>query len=221
MIVNTYFEEILKEGRRYREDCGGSGCGGAEEPRSDCGGSGCGFRESVHRMNECGGWGGSWGGCGSSFFDDDYFERQRINRERRKRAVKSFTSKFMKEISKDDPDYNYYKRASEDALRSNADFDYERFCKYLRDRVNEYKKQERSALLSKNRNEYYAAHGITPQMLAAKKNAMSYESKARSLRREADEMDDLAVQYWEKAGGKDLWANFRLPHPNANGEYVG
>ena len=56
-------------------------------------------------------------------------------------------------------------------------------------------------------------------MIAAKKNAMSYESKARSLRREADKMDDLAAQSWEKAGGKDLWANFKLPHPNANGEY--
>lgn len=220
MIVNTYFEEILKEGRRYREDCGDSGCGGAEEPRSDCGGSGCGFRESVHRMNECGGWGGGFSGCGSSFFDDDYYERERIRRQKRERSIKRFTSKFMKEVSEDDPDYKYYGRATNEAMHSNSDFDYESFCNYIHRKVNEYKKEERSALLSKNRNDYYAVHGITPQMISAKKTAQSYESKARSLRREADEMDDLAVQYWERAGGKDLWANFKLPHPNANGEYL-
>ena len=68
MIINTYFEEILNAGRRYREDCGDSGCGGAEAPRSDCGGSGCGFRESVHRMNECGvgGVSISYSSCGGS-----------------------------------------------------------------------------------------------------------------------------------------------------------
>jgi len=178
--------------------------------------------ESLCRLNECGGgsYFGTFGCGGGLIFDDDYYERQRINRERREKDIKHFTSEFMKEISEDDPDYDYYKRAAEEALHSNANFDYERFCKYLHDKVNEYKKQERSALLSKNKNEYYAAHGITSQMIAAKKNAMSYESKARSLRREADKMDDLAARSWEKAGGKDLWANFKLPHPNANGEYV-
>ena len=177
--------------------------------------------ESLSRLNECGGgsYFGSSGCGGGLIFDNDYYERQRINRERREKDIKHFTSEFMKEISKDDPDYNYYKRAAEEALHSNANFDYERFCKYLRDKVNEYKKQERSALLSKNKSEYYAAHGITSEMIAAKKNAMSYESKARSLRREADKMDDLAARSWEKARGKDLWANFRLPHPNSNGEY--
>ena len=68
MIINTYFEEILDAGRRFREDCGDSGCGGAEAPRSSCGGSGCGFRESVHKMNECGAGGISisYSSCGGS-----------------------------------------------------------------------------------------------------------------------------------------------------------
>lgn len=53
MVINTFFEEILNEGRRYREDCGGSSCG---------------FRESVHKMNECGGSGISisYSSCGGS-----------------------------------------------------------------------------------------------------------------------------------------------------------
>jgi hypothetical protein len=171
-------------------------------------------------MNECGGGYVGFGGCGSSFFDDEYYERQRARREKQQRSIKRYTSKFMKDKNQDDPDYKYYGRATNEALHSNSDFDYESFCNYVNRKVDEYKKQERSALLSKNRNDYYAAHGITPQMISAKKTAQSYESKARSLRREADEMDDLAVSYWEKAGGKDLWANFKLPHPNANGEYV-
>ena len=65
MVINTFFEEILNEGRRYREDCGGYSCGSSSE---SCGSSGCGFRESVHKMNECGGSGISisYSSCGGS-----------------------------------------------------------------------------------------------------------------------------------------------------------
>ena len=65
--------------------------------------------ESISRLNECGGGYVGFGGCGGGglIFDDDYYERQRINRERREKNTKRFTSKFMKDIGQDDPDYNY------------------------------------------------------------------------------------------------------------------
>ena len=174
------------------------------------------YNESnLKRLNECG---GVWTPA-----EERNYQKWVKQTQKEDELVEDW---FEKNISKDDPDYEWLEKALH-YFRPNHYYSKKdglsMVDQKLRNQAELLKKadadEKRKELMKGNRERYMAAHGITPEMERNKKKAQAYESRARSLMKEAEEAQKNAEIYWEKAGGKELWANFRVPKPNKNGEY--